>query len=176
MQLMTAPDRNEAIEYYFRYIDQVGAGDIRDLLEQQRTEVLALARGISEEGSRHRYAAGKWSLREVLSHINDCERVFALRSFWFARGLEAPLPGFEQDDVMRTAGADARSWKSHVDEFDAVRAGTVALFRNLPEDAWSRRGTASGNPFTVRALAWITVGHAAHHVKIVREKYLPIPG
>ncbi len=175
MSSATAPDRTEASEYFFKYIDLVAAGDICDLLDAQREAVLALIDGISEERSRTCYAPDKWSLRQVLSHVNDTERLFVARAFWFARGFESPLPGFDQDVAMAVAGAEARSWRSHVDEFHAVRAATSTFFRGLPADAWSRRGIASDNPFTVRALAWITVGHVAHHVKIVREKYLPLP-
>ena len=166
------PDRGEAVEYYFTYIDQVPDGDIRDILESQLPETLSLLRGISEEKSAFRYAPGKWSVREVLSHVNDAERLFVFRAFWFARGFESPLPSFDQDAAITTAGADARSWSSHVEEFAAIRAATVAFFRDLPAEAWARRGIASDNPFTVRALAYIAAGHAIHHGRILRERYL----
>ena len=175
MNRAVAPDRTEASEYYFRYIDQVAPGDICEVLAAQGTEVLALSRGVTEERSQFRYQPGKWSLRQVLSHINDTERLFAMRAFWFARGHEAPLPSFDQDVAIAVAGADERSWASHVAEFEAVRAATRTLFENLPADAWSRRGTASGFPFSVKALAYITAGHVTHHLKIVREKYLQLP-
>jgi hypothetical protein len=108
----------------------------------------------------------------VLSHINDTERLFVFRAFWFARGFDAPLPSFDQDGAVASAGADERSWRSHIEEFRAVRSATSAFFSNLPAEGWSRRGIASGNPFTVRALAFITAGHLAHHVRILRERYL----
>jgi hypothetical protein len=104
--------------------------------------------------------------------LNDAERVFAFRAFWFARGFDSSLPSFEQDIAVTSAGSDARSWPSLIDEFQTVRAASLSLFNNLPADAWMRRGTASGNPFTVRALAYIVAGHVAHHVGIVRERYL----
>ena len=166
------PDRGEAVEYYFTYIDQVPDGDIRDILESQLPETLSLLRGISEEKSAFRYAPGKWSVREVLGHVNDAERLFVFRAFWFARGFDSPLPSFDQDAAITTAGADARSWSSHVEEFAAIRAATVAFFRDLPAEAWARRGIASDNPFTVRALAYIAAGHAIHHGRILRERYL----
>ncbi len=168
----TAPDRTEAAEYYFTYIDQVPDGDICAILEAQLPETLALLSGISEEGSLRRYAPDKWTIRELVSHVNDTERLFVFRAFWFARGFEDPLPSFDQNFAVSTAGADERSWASHVDEFRAVRAATLAFFQNLPENAWDRRGIASGNPFTVRALAWIAAGHLTHHSKILRERYL----
>lgn len=172
MGMTTAPDRIEAAEYYFTYIDQVPAGDIREILEAQVGETLALLEGISEEDSLRRYALGKWSIRQVLSHVNDTERAFVFRALWFARGFDSPLPSFDQDVAIAAAGADERPWKSHVEEFRSVRAATLSFFRNLPADAWARRGIASGNPFTVRALAWIVAGHVTHHARILRERYL----
>ena len=170
--MIERPDRTEAIEYYFTYIDQVGTGDIRELLANQLGETLALLDGISDERSLHRYAPGKWTIREALSHVNDAERLFTFRALWFARGFESPLPSFDQDIAVAAAGAEARSLTGHRDEFAAIRAATLELFRGLPDDAWLRRGIASGNPFTVRALAYITAGHVAHHNRILRERYL----
>ena len=166
------PDRTEAAEYYFTYIDKVGEGDIRELLAAQQPETVSLLGGISEERSLHRYAPEKWSIREVLSHVNDTERVFSLRALWFARGFQEPLPSFDQHIAIAGAGADQRSWASHVEEFSAIRGATLALVRNLPAAAWSRRGTASGYQFTVRALAYSMAGHLTHHLGVVRERYL----
>lgn len=168
----TLPDRTEAAEYYFTYINQVPAGDICDLLEAQMPETLALLGGISDERSRHRYAPGKWTIREVVSHINDTERLFVWRAFWFARGFADPLPSFDQNVAIAHAGSDARAWTSHLSEFETIRAATLSFFRGLPPEAWTRRGIASGNPFSVRAMAYITAGHVTHHVRILRERYL----
>jgi DinB superfamily len=165
-------DRTETADYYFRYIDQVGEGDICRILEAQFPETLTLLRSISDATSLYRYAPGKWSIRETVSHLNDTERLIVSRAFWFARGFEDPLPSFDQNQAIATAGADERSWTSHLEEFRAVRAATLTFFQNLPADAWSRRGIASGNPFTVRALAYIAAGHVTHHVKILRERYM----
>lgn len=165
------PDSSEAGEYYFTYIDQVKAGDIRDVLESQGAEALGFLREIAEDRTLERYAPGKWTVREVLSHVNDTERVFAFRALWFARGVEAPLPGFDQDVAMAGADANSRSWASLVDEFSAVRGATAALFRNLPADAWGRKGVASERVVSVRALAFITAGHVEHHLRILRERY-----
>jgi hypothetical protein len=166
------PDRSEAAEYYSTYIDTVPAGDIRHILSNQAGEMLTLLRTISPDRSRHRYGPGKWSIREVVSHVNDAERVFSFRACWFARGSAEPMPSFDQDAWMVEAAADARSWDSHLGEWAAVRAATLALFDSLPDAAWDRRGIASGNPVSVRALAYICAGHVAHHVDILRTRYL----
>ena len=170
--MIAKPDRTEAADYYYTYIEQVGEGDIRDLLEQQSSEVMSLLGTIDDQQSRQRYASDKWSIREVVSHINDTERLFVFRAWWFGRGFDSPLPSFDQNVALASAGADDRPWASHLDEFAAVRAATASFFRHLPDDAWSRRGIASGNPFTVRALAYITAGHVAHHLRILKERYL----
>ena len=170
--MTTAPERGEAADYYFTYIDKVPQGDIREILQAQLGDTLGFLESISEDQSLHRYADDKWTIREVLSHVNDTERVFAFRALWFARAFDSPLPSFDQDIAVRGAGADARSWSSHIEEFHAVRDATVGLFDNLPEEAWTRRGIASGNPFSVRALAFIAAGHVAHHVEILQSRYL----
>jgi len=170
--IATAPDRTEAAEYYFTYIDQVGAGDIREILEAQAGETTALLRSISEQRSLHRYAPDKWTIRQAVGHMNDAERVFVFRAFWFARAFDAHLPSFDQNVAVFTAGSDERTWASHIEEFQSIRAATVTFFKNLPEDAWMRRGMASGNPFTVRALAYLVAGHVAHHSAIIRDRYL----
>jgi hypothetical protein len=168
----TAPDRTEAAEYYFTYINKVPSGDICDVLDAQSRETVTFLRSISGERSLHRYAPDKWTIRQLVSHVNDAERVFAFRAFWFARGFDSPLPSFDQDIAVPAAGADNRPWASHIEEFESVRAASLMLFRHLSPEAWTRRGTASGNPFTVRALAYITAGHVVHHVKVLKERYL----
>ncbi len=175
MTTTTVPDRTEAAEYYFTYIDQVPAGDICAILAAQLTETLALLDDISEEQSLKRYAPDKWSIRQVVSHLNDTERLFVFRAFWFARGFDSPLPSFDQNVAIATAGADTRPWRSHVDEFRTVRAATLVFFQELPDEAWTRRGVASGYPFTVRALAYLSAGHVTHHTRILRERYLRRP-
>jgi hypothetical protein len=172
MVTATPPDHTEAAEYYFTYIDKVGAGDIRAILESQLQETVTFLQRISEDQSLSRYAPDKWSIRQVVNHLNDAERLFVFRAFWFARGFDSPLPSFEQDVAVNTAAADERSLASHIEEFRTIRAATLSLFQDLPPEAWTRRGVASGNPVTVRALAYITAGHVAHHLKILRERYL----
>lgn len=172
MAAAVRPDRTEAAEYYFKYIDHVEGGDICRILDAQGAEALDLFAGISEERSEHRYAPGKWSIRDVLAHLIDTERLFVFRAFWFARGFDSELPSFEPDVASAAALAGARPWKAHVEEFRALRASTVAFFEGLPPEAWGRRGVASGNPFSVRALAYLAAGHVTHHLEILREKYL----
>ena len=169
----TLADRTEAAEYYFTYIDQVPRGeDIRRILDAQLADVLPVLEGISESKSLHRYAPGKWSIREVVGHLNDTERMFVFRALWFARGLDSPLPSFDQDIALSDAHFDDRSFQEHIQELRAVRSATLHFFRNLPDSAWAKRGIASGKPFTVRALAYITAGHLTHHMRILKERYL----
>lgn len=165
------PEPNEAASYYSGYISRVSDPDIARVIETQLDESLALFARVSEEKSLHRYAPEKWSIREVLSHITDTERVFAHRMLWFGRGFEAPLPSFDQNIAVAGAHADKLPWSSNVEEFRRVRLATISLIRNLPDDAWLRSGIASDNRVTVRALAFITAGHVAHHLAILREKY-----
>jgi hypothetical protein len=166
------PDRGEIADYYFTYIDQVPQGDIRQILRDQLDATTSLVAGIGEERSLHRYAPGKWSIREVLAHVNDCERLFTFRAFWFARGLAGPLPSFDQDTAAPNAEADRRTLASHLDEFKALRQASLQLFDGLTPAAWARRGVASDNPMSVRGLAYVTAGHVAHHLRGLREKYL----
>jgi uncharacterized damage-inducible protein DinB len=166
------PGRGEAADYYFKYIELVDTADICGALATQRDETLAFLRSIPPAQGVHRYAPDKWSVNGVLSHINDCERMFTFRALWFARGFDSPLPSFDQDIAASHDAADARSLQSHIDEFISVRSATLDFFRHLPDDAWTRRGIASDNPFTVRALAFITAGHVTHHARILKERYL----
>ncbi len=172
LAMLGRPAPNEADSYYSRYIDRVAGEDVMTAIEKQLDETVAFLSSISEEQSLHRYAPDKWSMRQLLNHVNDTERVFALRALWFARGFPDALPSYDQEISAASARADDFSWASHVDDFRAVRAGTLTLFRNMPEEAWLRTGIASGNPFTVRALAYITAGHVAHHISVLRERYL----
>jgi DinB superfamily len=170
--MIQRPERGEIADYYFTYIDQVPGGDIRAILHEQLANTATLLEGIGEERSLSRYTPDKWSIREVAAHICDCERLFTFRAFWFARGLGAPLPSFDQNVANAHASADARPLASHIDEFRAIRTATLALFDALPSEAWPRTGVASDNPMSVRGLAYVTAGHVAHHVRILRERYL----
>ena len=169
---MTRPQSTEAAEYYSRYIDLITSEEIVPTFKDQLGQTVQFLEGISEEQSLHAYAPGKWTIREVLSHVNDGELVFLGRAFWFARGFQDPLPSFDQDIAVQHAGANETSWAQLVEEFKNVRSTTISFFNNLPAEAWSRTGVASDNPVTVRALAYIIAGHVAHHTNVLREKYL----
>lgn len=166
------PERSEAAPYYFTYIDRISSNNVVEVLESQLDEIPGFLLDISEEKSLHRYAPEKWSIRQVINHVNDCERVFLFRALWFARGFDSPLPSYDEKICASAARADEFSLANHVDEFRSIRLGTLAFFRNLPAEAWMRSGVASGNPFTIRALAYILAGHVAHHTAILRERYL----
>jgi hypothetical protein len=166
------PEKSEAAAYYFTYIDQVVGAEIEAVFVSQLKDSVALFAGISEEKSLYRYAPEKWSIRQVLNHITDTERALAFRALWFARSFDMPLPGYDQHVAAASAEADRVSWAAHVEEFRRVRLSTIPLFANMPSEAWMRNGIASDNPFTVRALAYIIAGHLAHHIGILRERYL----
>jgi hypothetical protein len=166
------PDPNEAASYYYGYIDRVPGDDVVSVLETQLEDTLAFLSGVSEDKSLTRYAPDKWSMRQLVSHVNDTERVFLYRALWFARGFPDPLPSYDQNVAVEAADADNVSWANHMDEFRSIRLSTLSFFQNLPEAAWLRSGIASDNRFTVRALAYITAGHVAHHMAILKERYL----
>ena len=171
----TAPARPEPGEYapyYEKYVSLVPDADLVGTLERQGAETLALLRSLDEEKGRHRYEPGKWSVKQLVGHISDGERIFSYRALAFARGDAQPLPSMEQEEWMAGADCDARTLSDLADEFGTVRAATLHLLRHLPPEAWARRGTASDNEVTVRALAYIIAGHEAHHVRILRERYL----
>jgi DinB superfamily len=166
------PKRGEIIDYYFTYVDQIGDGDIVEILRAQEAEAAAAFGAVSEEKSLHRYAPGKWSIRETLGHVNDVERLFAFRAFWFARMPEVALPSFDHDRAATESGADDRPLSDHLAEFRTVRAATCALFAGFNDEAWQRHGVASDNPFSVRGCAYIIAGHLQHHLRLARERYL----
>ena len=166
------PSTDEFSAYYTPYVARVPDGDLLVTLESQLGETLALLRGIAAERSLHRYAPGKWSMRDLVQHLCDAERIFAYRALRIARGDETPLPGWDENLYAPAAKADRRSWPDLIAELEAVRAATLALFRGFDADAFARRGVANGQPVTVRALAWIIAGHERHHVAVLRERYL----
>jgi hypothetical protein len=169
---MTHPQANEAASDYFGYIDLARSENIVSFLDHQLGEAMSFLESISEERSQHRYAPDKWSVKQVLNHVNDGERLFLGRALWFGRGFPDPLPGFDQEIGVAGANADDTAWSDLVEEFRTVRLGTLSFFRNLPDEAWYRTGVASDNPFTVNALAHIIGGHVAHHLNVLKERYL----
>jgi len=169
------PQPGEYAPYYDRYISLVPGTDVLAALaalEDQRRQMLLLLSGRTESDGDLRYAPEKWSLKEVLGHISDTERIMSYRALRISRGDATPLEGFEQDDYVRNGPFARRPLADLIEDYIAVRRATISLFRNLDEAAWTRRGVASKNEVTVRALAFIIAGHELHHRKILEEKYL----
>jgi hypothetical protein len=166
------PQVGEHNPYYQKYIDLVPDGDIRMLLRAQIGDTLALLRPVSEQMGAHRYAEGKWSIKQVIGHLIDAERVFVYRATCFARGEKAPLPGFDENVYTENGGFDDRPLKSLLAEFEACRASTAAFFQNLSADAWKQSGSANNNAIVVRSLAYIIAGHELHHRALLAERYL----
>src|SRR5215470_17404708 len=170
--MTTRPENGEYAAYYEKYIALVPAGDIVDVLEAQRLQTMQLFSARSEREGNFRYAPGKWTVKEVLGHLSDTERIFAYRALRIARGDQTPLSGFEQDDYVKTGGFGERTLAELAQEFAYVRAATIALLGSLDEQAWVRRGVANKNEISVRALAFIIAGHELHHMRILEERYL----
>ena len=171
----TRPAEGDFLPYAASYINLIPAGtDPLTALRTQPAEIHAVFAGLSESQTEKAYAPGKWTLKEMLLHQIDSERVFAYRAMRFARGDSQNLPGFEQDDYVANSAANARSTASLLAEYDVTRAATLALFESFTEEQLNRRGTANGGPTTVRALLYIVPGHERHHLSIIRERYLPI--
>lgn len=174
-QILSRPDATEYAPYYGKYISLIpAAGDLIKLMNEQFSSTITALRQISEAQSFTRYEPGKWSIKETVGHMVDTERIMSYRALRIARGDETPIPGFEQDDYVRTANSDARPFAEIVDEFQKVRQATLALFSTFDETALSRRGTASNLPVSARALTFIVAGHERHHLNVLQAKYLPL--
>jgi uncharacterized damage-inducible protein DinB len=169
------PDPGEYNTYYDRYIALVPAGDIIALLSVQVDDTIALLRDLSEEQALHAYAPGKWTIKEVVGHVMDAERVFMHRALRFARADTTPLESFDENAYTPAGKFNARPLASLISELTAVRRATVALLAGLPPEGWTRSGVASRFPVSVRGLAWITAGHELHHRTILAQRYLAAP-
>jgi uncharacterized damage-inducible protein DinB len=166
------PGPDECAPYYDRYISQVADGDLLATLERDGRGLVERLRAIPPERELHAYAPDKWTVRALVGHVIDAERVFASRALWFARAAGTPLPGFEENDWARTSNADRRPLRELADELDAVRRSTVRLLAGCDDAAIERRGIANGLECTVRAAGWIIAGHAVHHRSVLEERYL----
>ena len=166
------PTSGEYAPYYDRYISQVASGDIAAELAAQLEVTIVLLRGIPESKAGFRYAPDKWSVRELLGHVIDSERVFAYRALRFARGDKTPLAGFDQDPYVTEGNFESLSLDELISEFEHVRRSTISFFSHLKEDAWGRTGQANAVEVSVRALAFIIAGHELHHMDVLRSKYL----
>ncbi len=169
---LSPPAATEHDPYYGKYISLVPEKDILVALETQIQDAMKLLRGIPEAKAGHRYAPGKWSIREVVGHLLDAERVFGYRAMRFARNDATDLPGFDENTYVPAGGFEARTLADLATEWEHLRLANLGMFRGLPAEAWDRRGNANAAPITVRALAYIIVGHGYHHMKLVRERYL----
>jgi uncharacterized damage-inducible protein DinB len=166
------PAPSEHIPYYSRYIDLVNGDDVIASLKSQLRETIAFLNCISNEESISRYEPGKWSVREVLGHVIDTERIFAYRALRIGRGDATPLAGYEQDDYIKGASFDKVRWSALIEEFELVRRANILMFSGFTDEAWLRAGTANNAPVTARAIAWIIAGHELHHRQVIEDKYL----
>ncbi len=166
------PTADECSPYYFTYIQLVPDGDIIHTLQTQHADIHALVKHITDANASAQPAPGEWSIKQVLAHLSDTERLFSFRALWFARGELSALPGMEPNPWVAITDANARALSELLAEFDHVRAASISFFANLDTAAWQRCGTASGNVMSVRALAWIIAGHELHHNRSLREEYL----
>ena len=166
------PETDEYDAYYTGYVQQITSSNVVGVLQDQQFEVIELLRSLPEEQATFRYAPDKWSIKELVGHLIDSERVFAYRALAIARGESQSLPGMDQDVYVSGGDFDSRSVTSLVGEYMHVRGATIALFESLSAEAWRRTGTANDASVTVRALAFIIAGHEAHHMAILRERYL----
>jgi hypothetical protein len=166
------PADSEYAPYQAGYVASVPEGDIFEILSRQRTEFPAFVNSFGEERGTHRYAPGKWTVKEMIGHVNDTERVFSYRALRFARGDETPLASFEQDEYVPEGHFNARTLASLAEEFSHLRTATLDLYFHLDADALARRGSASGFVVSVRAMAYVIAGHVAHHERILKERYL----
>ena len=171
-QASIRPAADEFAPYYMTYVSKVPDGDVIATLAGQLDETMDLLRPLSEEQALYRYAPDKWSVKEIITHLTDAERVFMYRALSFARGATDSLPSFDENAWAPFAEADAVPLDELLDEFEAVRSSTVSLLAHFPKEAWSRRGIASGKGVSVRALAWITAGHEVHHRGVLKERYV----
>ncbi|MDB5015406.1 MAG: damage-inducible protein DinB [Mucilaginibacter sp.] len=169
--MTSRPLPHEYSAYAARYVDLVGDGPILEILEQQQKNTYDIFTGIDINKADYAYAEGKWTIKQVLGHMADTERVFAYRALVFSREA-IELPGFEQDVYMEKATFNIRPLEDIANEFKTIRESSIYLFKSMNEEQLTQKGIASGNPVSVRALAYMIAGHEMHHIKILKERYL----
>lgn len=172
---MTRPLETEYAPFYQSYVAHVNEDDILPAMRSQIDALDVLLDRVAPERETYRYAEGKWSIREIIGHLIDGERVFGYRALCIARGETQNLPGFDENEYMVSARYDQIALEDLLSEFRLVRLSNIAMMRNFDDDAWTRVGTANDSPVTVRALAYVMVGHARHHMGVLRERYEVAP-
>ncbi|MDP4083304.1 MAG: DinB family protein [Bacillota bacterium] len=170
--MLQRPKAGEFPPYYESYIQLVPEGEIILILEESLTKTVSIFQSISESKGNFRYAPEKWSIKEVLGHMTDTERILSVRLLRIGRGDENPLPGFNENHYIKGSNYCNLPIQRIVEEFILVRKATIALLRNMPEEAWLRKGVANNFENTTRALAYIIAGHELHHCQIIKERYL----
>ena len=169
---MNRPETHEFAQYYNTYISLIDGNEVLNALDRQTDELNTIFSEMPDEKGMFSYADNKWTLKETLSHVIDGERIFAYRILRISRGDTTPIEGFEQDDYIRTSNANNRSFAELINEFDLQRRSNLLLLRNITEEGSRRMGTASDKPVSVRALTYIMAGHVAHHIRVIRDRYL----
>jgi len=170
--MLDRPLEKEYEGHFGTYIQLVPEGDLLGILEEQGAAAERLFRNLSEEQGDYRYAPGKWSLKELIGHMIDTERIMTGRLLRIARGDKTPQPGFEQDDYVAYAGLDRLTLSFLIEDYAALRRSTLLLMRGIPDEAWTFMGVASGNAMSARAFAYVVAGHERHHLGIIRERYV----
>jgi hypothetical protein len=165
------PSDTEYAPYYGRYVSLVPEADVLEVLARQQEEIARLTARIPADRETYRYQDGKWSVREVFGHVDDTEQIFGYRALCISRGEQAALPGYEQDDYLRNSGDAKQPLAELARRFDALRTVNLSVLRALDGQAWTRQGTASGTPVTVRALAFVIAGHVRHHLGVLSSRY-----
>lgn len=166
------PAENDYAPYYKNYVDKIEGDSILDYLNQQTKELQSILNSFPESKGNHTYADGKWTVKEVIGHMMDTERVFSFRAFSIARGEKQPLPGFEQDDYVKEGKFNSRNLFDLIYEYRLMRESNLLLFRNFDDEMLKKRGTASGYEVTVNALLFMIAGHTQHHIDLLKERYL----
>lgn len=172
--MLQRPTENEFPAYYVPYVRHVPEGDLIEVLEKHLKETARLFNGMTEETGHFRYGEDKWTIKEVLGHMADTERVMSYRLLRVGRGDKTPLAGFDENLYVENAKTNRLSIQTILADFVAIRRATITLIQNMPEEAWENIGNANNMPVTTRAIAYIIAGHAIHHKKIITERYLPV--
>jgi hypothetical protein len=170
--MLVRPSSEEYATYYETYISLVPEGAVTDILAEQLEETTEFIAGLSEELANYRYAEGKWTVKEVIGHINDTERIMNYRLLRIARGDQTPLAGYDDEAYVAQASFSTLPFSLLLEDYAAVRRSTLTLLRGLPQEAWSREGVANNSKLTARALAYIIAGHELHHIRVIKERYL----